>query len=251
MKTSNSMYNDGFKPVRKIIVAYDPDISDEIEALRNSLTDSNKDVFINQDGTVFNEKDPLSKESVSKGSGFKPVDKAVVALQKSDQWYVKYPDLLDYEKKAMYEINPSARLIKVEEKTGTLGWLISLHPVVCGSRKHWELLAVYDHDHPHKRWGGSVRMYPLSPNINQMKNMVINSGIKYDRSTIIPHLLSDGKEIYLCTQDMNNINDGSGKDKKITSAAACLRFASRWITVFELGLIDQKTWDLFNQHGKI
>lgn len=68
----------------------------------------------------------------------------------------------------------------------------------------------------------------------------------------IPHLLRDEtNQIYMCTQDRNNIYASHEKGGKVTTAAACLRFAMRWITVFELGLIDQKTWSLFHEHGKI
>ena len=68
----------------------------------------------------------------------------------------------------------------------------------------------------------------------------------------IPHLLKDSdNQIYMCTQHQNNIHAGEHKGELVTTAAACLRFAMRWITVFELGLIDQKTWGLFHEHGKI
>jgi hypothetical protein len=68
----------------------------------------------------------------------------------------------------------------------------------------------------------------------------------------IPHLLHDeDNQIYLCTQHKDNIYHGHNKGERVTTAAACLRYAMRWVTVFELGLIDQKTWTLFHDHGKI
>jgi hypothetical protein len=68
----------------------------------------------------------------------------------------------------------------------------------------------------------------------------------------IPHLLRDEKnQAYMCTQNMDNIYASHKKGGKVTTAAACLRFAMRWITIFELGLIDQETWSLFQEHGKI
>ena len=68
----------------------------------------------------------------------------------------------------------------------------------------------------------------------------------------IPHLLTDEQgQLYMCTQDRNRIEAGVNKGDRVDTAASCLRYAMRWITVFELGLIDQRTWTLFQDHGKI
>jgi hypothetical protein len=128
-------------------------------------------------------------------------------------------------------------------------WIITIQPVVCGKRKKWSFLAVYDSDHPQARWGGSVKFYPVSPNYAEMQEMVNRSFVT---PKSIPHTLrDDNRQIYLCTQHMNNIHHGQHKGELITTAASCLRYAMRWVTVFELGLIDQETWDLFQDHGKI
>jgi hypothetical protein len=243
MSASSLANGDGFKPVDKAVVAADDtSTADAIAALRNQLV-GGEGVMVNQDGTVLNPADPMSASSLANGDGFKPVDKAVVAAE----WYRTNPQLQKLEIKAMADIHPDAKMGYLPN--GKMYWQIRIHPVVCGKRKDWTLLAVYDSDHPQQRWGGSVKFYPVKPNYNEMMQMVNRSKVT---PKSIPHLLMDEeKQIYMCTQDKNNIYAGHEKGERVTTAAACLRFAMRWITVFELGLIDQKTWSLFQQHGKI
>lgn len=59
-------------------VAAEGGAADAIAQLRSQLAGGGE-VAVNQDGTVRNDKDPMSQTSVSNGDGFKPVDKAVVA----------------------------------------------------------------------------------------------------------------------------------------------------------------------------
>lgn len=242
-----------FKFVDKVVVATD-DTAAAIAALREQLAGGGE-TQVNQDGTVYNPADPMSTSSIANGDGFKPVDKAVVAdvqwsqanPQLHKQWYQANPQLQKAEIKAMADIHPDAKMGYMPN--GKMYWTVRLHPVVCGKRKDWTLLAVYDSDHPQKRWGGSVKFYPVKPNYSEMMQMVNNSFVT---PKSIPHLLTDeDNQIYMCTQDKENIKDGHHKGELVTTAAACLRFAMRWITVFELGLIDQKTWSLFQDHGKI
>ena len=297
LSASSLANGDGFKPVDKAVVAADSSTADAIAALRNQLAGGGE-TMVNQDGTVLNPADPLSASSLANGDGFKPVDKAVVAVSEADaeerarlreqleqcepmrfdengsqvlpespsslqsgrgfrpipktiveapQWYQTNPQLQRLEIKAMADIHPDAKMDYLPN--GKMCWTVRLRPVVCGKRKDWTLLAVYDSDHPQQRWGGSVKFYPVQPNYEEMVQMVQKSCVT---PKDIPHLLrDDDNQIYMCTQDKGKIFAGHRKGEKVTTAAACLRFAMRWITVFELGLIDQKTWSLFQQHGKI
>ncbi|MDD7409530.1 MAG: hypothetical protein SOV71_00935 [Anaerovoracaceae bacterium] len=244
MSASSLAKGDGFKPVDKAVVAAeDNSTADAIAALRAQLAGGGE-TMVNQDGTVLNPEDPMSASSLAKGDGFKPVDKAVVA---APQWYQTNPQLQKLEIKAMADIHPEAKMGYLPN--GRMYWTIRIHPVVCGSRKDWTLLAVYDPDHPQQRWGGSVKFYPVRPNYEEMQQMVNNSSVE---PKTIPHLLRDeDNQIYMCTQDRNNIKAGHRKGEQVTTAAACLRYAMRWITVFELGLIDQQTWSMFQKHGEI
>jgi len=229
----------------KMVVAADNSTADMIASLRNQLVGGGE-TMVNQDGTVYNPADPASASSLANGDGFKPVDKAVVAAE----WHRSNPDLLRLEIQAMSEIHPDAKMGYLPN--GKLYWQIRIHPVVCGSRKDWTLLAVYDSDHPKQRWGGSVKFYPVKPNYSEMMQMVQRSHVVPKNITHIPHMLPDSEnQLYLCSQDMNNIHDGTDDTRKITTAAACLRFVMRWITVFELALIDEDTWSDFEKHGVI
>ncbi len=244
MSASSLANGTGFKPVDKAVVATETNnaTADAIAALRSQL-EGGGEIEVNQDGTVRNPADPMSASSLANGTGFKPVDKAVVAVE----WYKKNPALQAAEIKAMADIHPDAKMGYLPN--GKMYWTVRLRPVVCGSRKDWTLLAVYDSDHPQQRWGGSVKFYPVKPNYQEMMQMVNRSSVT---PKSIPHLLKDSdNQIYMCTQHQNNIHAGEHKGELVTTAAACLRFAMRWITVFELGLIDQKTWGLFHEHGKI
>ena len=57
-------------------------------------------------------------------------------------------------------------------------------------------------------------------------------------------------ERYLCSADTSNIKVDM-KNGGVTSAATSLRFAMKWISIFELGLIDPETWAKFQRHGEI
>ena len=195
--------------------------------------------------TFLNPADPMSSSSLANGDGFKPVDKAVVATE----WYQTNPQLQKLEIKAMADIHPDAKMDYLPN--GKMYWTIRIHPVVCGKRKDWTLLAVYDSDHPQQRWGGSVKFYPVKPNYDEMMQMVNRSNVT---PKAIPHLLRDeDNQIYMSmsTPYRNNIYAGHNKGEKVATAAAYIRFAIRWITVFEFGLIDQKAWSLFQEPGGI
>ena len=243
MSASSLANGNGFKPVEKAVVAAEDNCTAEaIEALRKQLAGGGE-TMVNQDGTVLNPGDPMSASSLANGNGFKPVDKAVVA----SEWYRTNPQLQRLEIQAMADIHPDAKMGYLPN--GKMYWQIRIRPVVCGKRKDWTLLAVYDSDHPQQRWGGSVKFYPVKPNYAEMMDLVNRSRVT---PKCIPHLLRDeSNQIYMCTQARSNIHAGREAGEKVTTAAACLRFAMRWITVFELGLIDQQTWTLFQAHGKI
>lgn len=232
-----------FKPVPKAVVGADTSVADAINNMRENLV--NGEVRVNPDGTVLNPGTPATQSSIANGDAFKPVPKATVA---GKQWYETNPDLQRAEIVAMKDIKPDATWGYLPN--GKMYWQISLRPVNAkGQARNWTLLGVYDEDHPQQRWGGSVKFYPVSPNYEEMMKLVEQSSVTPKH---IPHLLRDESgQIYMCSQDRNLIQAGHNTGDVVTTAATGLRFAMRWINVFELGLIDQKTWTLFQQHGKI
>ena len=235
--TSSLTSGDGYKPVDKAVVAAASAADAERAALAEELR-SGAAFAIMPDGSVG------EPSSLEKAEHFMPVPKCVTA---APQWYETNPGLQKLEIQAMHEIQPEAKPSYLPN--GKMCWTIHLHPVICGRRKDWTLLAVYDSDHPQQRWGGSVKFYPVKPNYSEMMQAVQASRVTPKN---IPHLLPDeDHQLYMCTQEKDRIHAGRRKGEKVTTAAAGLRFAMRWISVFELGLLDQKTWSLFQQHGKI
>ena len=231
----------GFEPVGKTVVSAN-DNANAIANLRRTL-ESDQQTFVNSDGTVYNPSDPETFQNSLSGGGFKPVDKAVVAAQ----WYQQNPTLQRAEIQAMMDIKPDAKYDYLPN--GKMFWSVRLRPVVCGKRKDWTILMVYDEDHPQIRWSGSLKAYPVKPNISEMQTLVDWSFVT---PKSIPHLLrDDDHQLYMCTQHMDHVHAGRNRGEKVTTAAACLRYAMRFITVFELGLIDQITWSKFQAHGEI
>ena len=237
----NSLSGGGFKPVDKAVVA-SSDPADAIANLRQTLESDNQ-TYVNSDGTIYNPGDPATTQNSLSGGGFKPVDKAVVAAQ----WYKQNSALQRAEIQAMLDIKQDAKYNFLPNEK--MYWTVRLRPVICGKRKDWTILMVYDEDHPQVRWGGSLKVYPVKPNIDEMQALVDRAFVS---PKTIPHLLrDDDQQLYMCTQHTDNVHAGRNRGEKVTTAAACLRFAMRWITVFELGLIDQTTWSKFQAHGEI
>lgn len=180
----------------------------------------------------------------------KLVPKTVVS---ADQWYEKNPELLTAEKAAMYDFQgKKARFCIL--KDGRACWMVHCQPSIAGKDKcycrAYDIALIYDNDHPQARYGSSVKAYLLNPTVDQLQDIVNRtSGVSPKN---IPHLLRDGNgELYLCSADTRDVSTSLDSAGGITSAATSLRFALRWINIFELGLIDPVTWGKFQRHGEI
>lgn len=120
--------------------------------------------------------------------------------------------------------------------------------------RKYNLALVYDNDHPKVRYGSSVKTYPLSPTISELQEIVNKTpGLSPKK---IPHLLPDANgELYLCSADRSDVSTSLDSSKGVTSAATSLRFALRWINIFEAGLLDhdgpESIWAKFQRHGEI
>lgn len=241
--SSANVPSNEWKAVPKATVAADTSVADAINRMRDNL--AHGEVRVNSDGTVYNPGTPATQSSIANGDQFKPVPKATVAAR---QWYESNPDLQRAEIAAMAETKPDATWGYLPN--GKMYWQIHLRPVNAkGEARDWILLGVYDEDHPQQRWGGSVKFYPVSPNYDEMMELVNHSNVTPKR---IPHLLRDNDgQVYMCSQDRTRIQSGHNKGELVTTAATGLRFAMRWINIFELGLIDQKTWTMFQHEGEI
>lgn len=155
------------------------------------------------------------------------------------QWYESNKQLFDEEVRYMTEVMPTATYGFL--KNGNMYWNIVVQPIVAGERKNWMLLAVYDPDYPQGNRGGAIKFYPIKPSYDEMTEMVQDSPVT---PKTIPHLMRD--------ENYNiHISYVDSERTVIINAATALAHIMRWITVFELGMIDQKTWTLFHDHGKI
>lgn len=180
----------------------------------------------------------------------KLVPKTVVS---AGQWYENNPSLLTAEKAAMYDFQGNKAKFRILGD-GRACWLVHCQPSIAGRDKRYcrayDIALIYDNDHPQARYGSSVKPYLLNPTVDQLQDIVNRTrGVSPKK---IPHLLKDSNgELYLCSADIEDVSTDLDSAGGITSAATSLRFALRWINIFELGLIDPVTWGKFQRHGEI
>lgn len=161
------------------------------------------------------------------------------------EWYLSNPWLQKTEIEAMNKLYPDAKRGYLPDDR--MYWTIILRPVIFGEEKEWTLLAVYDSDHPHKKWGGSVKIYPVRPNFNEMQEMVNNASVNPKK---ISHLLIDNdRNIYLASCVLCNRKEYNNENESATLAVTQIQYALRWITIFEVGLVEQKVWSVFSGSG--
>ncbi len=180
----------------------------------------------------------------------KIVPKAVVS---SKQWYESNPDLFMAEKAAMYDYQGNRAKFGVM-RDGRAYWRVRCQPAIAGKDKRscraYDIVLVYDNDHPQARYGSSVKAYLIRPTITDLQEIVNKTPGVSPKN--IPHVLRDPNgELYLCSADTSNVSTSLDSSGGITSAATSLRFALRWINIFELGLLDPVTWGKFQGHGQI
>lgn len=154
------------------------------------------------------------------------------------QWYENDPELLEMEKIAMARAFNGFELGKLDD--GRLYWIGDVTPGVYktkyGEDKTYTIMAVYQNNHPQSRMGSTVFIYPVLPDIDEMKREI---GYR-------PHHLlvdSDGNE-YLCTARAEDVKTGS----TVTTAASVVAWAVKWLTCYELVLTGNMTRDEFD-HG--
>lgn len=207
----------------------------------------------NSEGTIEpddSDSDGVGSRESRTSSNPKLVPKTVVS---TSQWYESNPELLMAEKAAMYDFQGNKAKFRILND-GRACWLVHCQPSIAGKDKRYcrayDIALIYDSDHPQARYGSSVKAYLLNPTVNQLQDIVNRT--KGVSPKNIPHLLRDGNgELYLCSADTKDVSTNIDSTRGITSAATSLRFALRWINIFELGLIDPVTWGKFQRHGEI
>ena len=222
----------------------------ELDELRNLLT-SGRELEIDSGGRIIAAgSTPNNDASESAGSAegkAKTIPKAIVSAR---QWYETNKDLYNAEVAAMRREFNDPTLEPKFMKDGRMYWVVNTTPNLGPGFKtmRYKLLLVYDSDHPRKRYGSSVRVYLISPSIEELQaivNHLPDVSPKY-----IPHTLVDSSGVrYLCTADTSNVC--ADLSKGVTSAVTSYRFAYRWLMIFELGIRDPETWAKFQGHGEI
>jgi hypothetical protein len=153
-----------------------------------------------------------------------------------NQWYEREPSLLKAEKAAMARAFPYFTLDKLDD--GRLAWIGELNIGVMGDTK-WNIMAVYNNNHPQQVMGSSVRVYLVDPDINELIE-----GMGWTPT----HLLRDSNnQLYLCTAEAGNVKAG----REVTSAASVIAWAVKWLMAFELVWTGDLSREKFNEHGGI
>ncbi|GHT23891.1 hypothetical protein AGMMS4957_16080 [Bacteroidia bacterium] len=154
-----------------------------------------------------------------------------------NQWYEKDPGLLSAEKAAMAHAFPHFQLEKLEDNR--LAWIGELNIGIKGDDTSWNIMAVYNNNHPQQVMGSSVRIYLVDPDIQEVIN-----GLGWQPT----HLLMDSNnQLYLCTAEAGDIKTGN----KVTSAASVIAWAVKWLMAFELVLTGDLPKEKFNEHSGI
>lgn len=161
------------------------------------------------------------------------------------QWYERDPKLLEAEKMAMTRAFSNFELGKLDD--GRLYWIGSVTPGVYetkfGERRTYNLMAVYQQNHPEQKMGSSVFVYPLLPDAEELMEEL------YRKKGVYPsHILRDtNNQRYLCTAESSDVKAGN----TVTTAASVIGWAVKWLLAFELVLTGDLPAEKFNQHHGI
>lgn len=149
-------------------------------------------------------------------------------------WYERNPQLMAAEQAAMAKFFPQFHLDVLDDRR--LFWEGVVAPQICWNG-NWTLMLVYDHDHPNNSsYGGSVRVYSISPDLEQISHEI----------GPIPHTLKDSfGNLFLCTSRPSDFR----VDVVTTSAASALGWAIKWIHYFELWQAKAISREAFARHG--
>lgn len=147
----------------------------------------------------------------------------------ASQWYETDQNLLRAEIEAMNEVFPQFELQKVNDISSRwhncLAWVGTLRPGILEDAA-WQVMAIYDPNHPISRMGGSVCVYLIDPSIDD----VIAALGKRPY-----HLINDGEGgVYLCTARAGDISSGNRAGEHVTSAVNTLTWACKWLMAVEL-----------------
>jgi hypothetical protein len=209
--------------------------ADKRQELRQKLLNGDR-IFVGNNGNVTN--NPTGETSITVPRG-----------KLASQWYETNPDLLDAEVLAMNKCFPNFELQKLDD--GKLAWIGTINTGIYeskfGIKREYNLMAVYQPNHPNVMMGSSVYVYPILPDADEMREEFN----KKFGDPHIHHLLRDSNNNlnYLCTTEAQYVHDGS--DSITTTAASVLGWAVKWLMSYELVLTGDLERAKFNESDGI
>ena len=235
---------------RQSQLSFSTEYNDAITGLRNILTNRD-DIEINHDGTIKNPLDPISVNSFS-GNNFPKLKKNNIFFPFITEEELKYSDFHNSNPATQWyrNVNDNAaaseidRMYKVVSDAqpgfldnGLMYWVIRLNPIICGIRKPWTILAVYNNDYSKNKT--NCRFYAIKPNFEEMTQLIkISRGEDIDDPQLL-HLFRDPKN----GQYLFGIEHTEKESHSCAkSSLLCIIY---WINLFELSLIDYDTWRRF------
>lgn len=151
------------------------------------------------------------------------------------QWYQRDPELLQAEKIAMERAFSNFELGTLDD--GRLYWQGTVSPGIYetkfGVKRTYHLLVVYSQNHPERRMGSSVFVYPLLPDAEELMDELFQKTGQYPSNI----LRDENNQKYLCTYscDLGENNN---------TASYSIAWAIKWLMFFELIL----TGDIITYH---
>jgi len=162
-------------------------------------------------------------------------------------WYDRDPDRLRLELSAMKQCYPDFKVAKLPD--GRLYYQGKLQPFGKGGTI-WEVRLIYPNDYPYMQgygFGGSIDTILIGPKtLEQISDML---GGEY-----IPHTYRDGSgKLYICTVAGKNYKNLTGRvqteGKSVTTGAQTVAWLVKWLSLFEMCLNGELSFDEMGKDG--
>lgn len=111
----------------------------------------------------------------------------------------------------------------------------------------YDLMLVYQPNHPNEEWGTSIHVYPIGHNNVERMQKRVDESERTPKD--INHLLTDDDGFfYLCTSQVDDFGTSYYDKRGVPTAETALLVACKWLHNFECGLLSQKHWNKFQEH---
>ena len=171
------------------------------------------------------------------------------------QWYQRpeMQNMLDAEMEAMKAVLGDIKWGKNCGKLddGRMYWKVRQRIKMDGLYDTvYNILLVYEPNHPSAQYGTSVHAYLMAPNNLDYLQMRVTQSNRTPK--VINHVLVDKDGVkYLCSASGGDYGTSLSGSKGAVSAKQSLLYAIKWLHNFECGLLSQAHWEKFQQHGAL